>query len=215
MKKGLFIVGIIAVIICCKSNLKIAEKEKEQERRMAAKYIVTMVDASKKPSATKINTLITAKVIDISGKIRSITIQEALDSYVANTKNENPSQYAIFEIKNTSKVILPVYGKGLWDRIWGLVLLDKTSMKVEKIAFDHKSETKDLGANIVKPSFANQFIGTTVDLTKQSYTLLQDRYLNNTATQIVDGVSGATRTSRGVVAMLNEDLHKYKKYLCP
>lgn len=43
--------------------------------------------------------------------------------------------------------IIPMYGKGLWDAIWGYISLDE-NMEIKGVFFDHKGETPGLGSNI-------------------------------------------------------------------
>src|SRR5690606_15340712 len=54
--------------------------------------------------------------------------------------------------------VAPIYGKGLWDAIWGYVSVDE-NMVVQGAYFDHKGETPGLGANIKERYFMDDFIG--------------------------------------------------------
>jgi len=54
--------------------------------------------------------------------------------------------------------VIPIYGKGLWDAIWGYVSVDE-NMVVQGAYFDHKGETPGLGANIKERYFMDDFIG--------------------------------------------------------
>ena len=54
--------------------------------------------------------------------------------------------------------VAPIYGKGLWDAIWGYVSLDE-NMVIQGAYFDHKGETPGLGANIKQRYFMDDFIG--------------------------------------------------------
>ena len=57
--------------------------------------------------------------------------------------------------------IIPMYGKGLWDAIWGFIALDDT-MTVQGVYFDHKGETPGLGANIKMRYFMDDFKGESI-----------------------------------------------------
>lgn len=113
--------------------------------------------------------------------------------------------------------ILPMYGKGLWDAIWGFISLDET-MVVQGVYFDHKGETPGLGANIKLRYFMDDFTGESV-LDGDNYKgigvvkgnndpLNQDKDDNE-----VDALAGATITGNGVTAMIKESLSLYKPYL--
>ncbi|MDC6361244.1 MULTISPECIES: Na(+)-translocating NADH-quinone reductase subunit C [Flavobacteriaceae] len=113
--------------------------------------------------------------------------------------------------------IIPMYGKGLWDAIWGFISLDG-NMVVQGVYFDHKSETPGLGANIKQRFFMDDFVGESI-LDGNSYAgigvvkgnndpLNQDKEDNE-----VDALAGATITGNGVTAMIKESLKLYKPYL--
>ncbi|MFS4469541.1 Na(+)-translocating NADH-quinone reductase subunit C [Maribacter sp. 2210JD10-5] len=113
--------------------------------------------------------------------------------------------------------VIPMYGKGLWDAIWGYIALDKT-MTVQGVYFDHKGETPGLGANIKMRYFMDDFSGESI--------LKGTRYegiavakgnndpLNKTKDDNeVDALAGATITGNGVAAMIKESVTLYKDYL--
>jgi len=113
--------------------------------------------------------------------------------------------------------IAPVYGKGLWDAIWGFVSMDE-NMIVQGVYFDHKGETPGLGANIKERFFMDDFIGEhlfdstgnfkSIDISKSN----GDPENNEKADNEVDAIAGATITGNGVSAMLKTDLALYVPY---
>ncbi|MDF4204917.1 Na(+)-translocating NADH-quinone reductase subunit C [Maribacter sp. SA7] len=113
--------------------------------------------------------------------------------------------------------IVPMYGKGLWDAIWGFIALDD-SMTVQGVYFDHKGETPGLGANIKMRYFMDDFKGETIlDGTKYagiSVAKGNNDPLNKTKDDNeVDALAGATITGNGVTAMISETVKLYKPYL--
>lgn len=113
--------------------------------------------------------------------------------------------------------ILPMYGKGLWDAIWGFMALDK-NMVVQGVYFDHKGETPGLGANIKERFFMDDFKGESimnngrlvgVNIVKGN----NDPTNNDKKDNEVDALAGATITGNGVSAMISESLNLYKDYL--
>jgi Na+-transporting NADH:ubiquinone oxidoreductase subunit C len=113
--------------------------------------------------------------------------------------------------------ILPMYGKGLWDAIWGFISVDE-NMVVQGVYFDHKAETPGLGANIKQRYFMDDFIGeslmdgsryTGVSVAKGNNDPLNQRKEDNA----VDALAGATITGNGVSAMIRESVNLYKDYL--
>ncbi len=113
--------------------------------------------------------------------------------------------------------IMPMYGKGLWDAIWGFVSVDET-MTVQGVYFDHKAETPGLGANIKMRYFMDDFEGETI-LNGSKYAGVSvvkgnNDPLNRTKDDNeVDALAGATITGNGVSAMIKETVNLYKPYL--
>lgn len=113
--------------------------------------------------------------------------------------------------------IIPMYGKGLWDAIWGFMSVD-SNMKVQGVYFDHRGETPGLGANIKQRFFMDDFEGETV-LDGNSYVGVavakgnNDPLNNDKEDNQVDALAGATITGNGVTAMIKESLKLYKPYL--
>ena len=153
------------------------------------------------------------KIIDSNGIIKPATLEMAISLHNKNIKNGDSDVHPIFEIKNSSTIILPAYGKGLWGSIWGYLVVNKTTLKIINIEIDHQTETPGLGAEINKDYFENQFIGTVIDSNQVNFSLYQNEKTLIKGLQKVDGLSGATITSTRVVEMINNDLLKFKKYL--
>ena len=113
--------------------------------------------------------------------------------------------------------IIPMYGKGLWDAIWGFIALDDT-MTVQGVYFDHKGETPGLGANIKQRYFMDDFKGETI-LSGTKFAGISVAKGNNDPTNMrkddnkVDALAGATITGNGVTAMISETMDLYKGYL--
>jgi Na+-transporting NADH:ubiquinone oxidoreductase subunit C len=112
--------------------------------------------------------------------------------------------------------ILPVYGNGLWDRIWGFMALDNKLETVQGVSFGHKAETPGLGARISDdPVISERYVGkkiyndkgelVSVDMVKGEKGAPLDEHH-------VDGMSGATMTGNGVNKMLKEYLACYESY---
>jgi len=113
--------------------------------------------------------------------------------------------------------VVPIYGKGLWDAIWGYVSVDE-NMVVQGAYFDHKGETPGLGANIKERYFMDDFIGehlldesgdfVGIDVAKGNADPTNEDKTDNE----VDAIAGATITGNGVTAMIKSDFKLYKPY---
>lgn len=112
--------------------------------------------------------------------------------------------------------ILPVYGNGLWDRIWGFIALDSKLETVKGVSFGHKGETPGLGARISDdPSVAERFKGKKIYDDKGnivSVSMVKGEKGEPLDAHHVDGMSGATMTGKGVNQMLKSYLECYEAY---
>ncbi len=114
--------------------------------------------------------------------------------------------------------ILPVYGNGLWNNIWGYVALEEDLSTIRGVVFDHAGETPGLGARITSIEVQERFrgkkiyddVGTLVAVNMvKGETGEPSIYGDNE----VDGLSGATITAVGVNNMLRNYLSYYEPYL--
>lgn len=217
MKTRTFLIlTLVATIYSCDTRSKFfkdIEKNYDAYQYQWTVLELGMLADSLFTDSTDLKSILDFKTIDLKGSVKSVDMETAIKNYISNIEDEKPKLYPIFEIKNTSKVILPVFGQGLWDKIWGKVLLDKESLEVLKIEFSHKSETSGIGGNINDPTFKEQFNGSTINLLGNNYSLYQSEKIVIEGNLRIDGMSGATMTSRGAIEMLNSDLIKYKEYL--
>ena len=130
---------------------------------------------------------------------------------LAAKKKGEPYKLPVFIGEKDGKefYVVPMYGKGLWDAIWGFIALDNT-MTVQGVYFDHKGETPGLGANIKQRYFMDDFIGETI-LKGTKYEGISVAKGNNDPLNKdkedneVDALAGATITGNGVSAMIKGD----------
>ncbi|MEJ2585505.1 MAG: Na(+)-translocating NADH-quinone reductase subunit C [Robiginitalea sp.] len=136
----------------------------------------------------------------------------------ARKEGQNPKlPVFIGEKDGENFYILPMYGKGLWDAIWGFIALDK-EMTVQGVYFDHKGETPGLGANIKERFFMDDFKGESIMDDGRLVGVKVVKGNNDPTNQdkddnAVDALAGATITGNGVSAMISESLNLYKDYL--
>lgn len=113
--------------------------------------------------------------------------------------------------------ILPVYGAGLWDAIWGFVALNPDLKSVKGVSFDHKGETPGLGARITSDDVQERYRGKDLYNDNGEFVAItmvkgekipEDRLGPNK----VDGLAGATLTANGVNDMLLNYIGYYQKY---
>lgn len=126
---------------------------------------------------------------------------------------------------DTTFLVIPVYGKGLWGPIWGYLSLlpskSDTLMNAIKYStiygafFDHKSETPGLGAQIATLHFQDEFIGKKLFDKNGKFISIKvvKGGANPASVNEVDAISGGTITSKGVQAMIDTCMISYETFL--
>ena len=109
--------------------------------------------------------------------------------------------------------VIPVVGRGLWGGLWGYIAVNEAKDKVLGTYFYHESETAGLGARISEKWFQDQFIGKPIFDNNNNVVLTVVKAGAAQNENEVDGVTGATLTSKGVAAMVNDGLTAYKDFL--
>ena len=136
-----------------------------------------------------------------------------------NAKNGKTRKLPLFIGEKDGKTfyVAPIYGKGLWDVIWGYVSMDE-DMVVQGAYFDHKGETPGLGANIKQRYFMDDFNGEHLLTEAGDFKGITVAKGNNDPKNDdkkdyeVDAIAGATITGDGVSAMIKSDLSLYVPY---
>lgn len=110
--------------------------------------------------------------------------------------------YLVQGDKGIEKLILPIRGYGLWSTLHGFIALEGDLNTVAGIGFYQHAETPGLGGEVDNPLWKAQWVGKKVydDHGKQTLSVIKgsvDASRPQAAYQ-VDGLSGATLTSRGV-----------------
>lgn len=140
-------------------------------------------------------------------------------------KSPDERNLPVFEATkgDSSFVVIPVYGKGLWGPIWGYVSFRKEENvtpglphfnTIYGVMFDHKGETPGLGAEINQPFFMNPFRGKQIFDEKGDFVSVDviKGGAEPEALHAVDAISGGTITSKGLQAMLDSCLISYQNF---
>lgn len=119
------------------------------------------------------------------------------------------------DTSNVEAYILPLYGAGLWDAIWGYVAVKSDLNTIAGASFDHNGETPGLGARIATPEVQGRFVGKKIyDEQGELVSVSMVKGEGNAGLNDhqVDGMSGATITGRGLSTMLKNYLNYYQSY---
>jgi len=161
-------------------------------------------------------------VIDYNGNVKAGLKPEDVIVAVEYKKKPEDRLLPVYEFRSqtdSSKVeyaVMPVYGYGLWNNIWGFVAVKSDFNTIQGVKFSHAGETPGLGARIESEEVQDRFKGKTIfDNGKLTSVALQKGeghdYSNDP--HKVDGMSGATLTGKGVNNMLKDYLASYENYL--
>ena len=107
------------------------------------------------------------------------------------------------------RVVVPVTGMGLWGPIWGYVALEKDMNTVAGVIMAHKGETPGLGAEISTAKYQANFVGKMIFEGDKFVSVTLRKGGAKDPAHEVDAISGGTKTSDGVTAMLYNSLANY------
>lgn len=134
-------------------------------------------------------------------------------------KSAEERLYPIFKYSANGQeaYIVPVFGAGLWDAIWGYVALEPGLDKVKGISLDHRGETPGLGARITENEIQSRYRGKSLyDGSGSLVSITMVKGEKNPESKLgpnkVDGMAGATLTANGVNDMLLNYLGYYQNY---
>lgn len=137
-------------------------------------------------------------------------------SYSSELKNGNLHLFVATLEDGSTKYVVPMVGRGLWGGLWGYVALDEDFQTVYGTYFSHESETAGLGALIAERKFQTSFIGKKVfagDPNTVALTVTKSGKAEGD--NQVNGVTGATLTSKGVAEMVTTGLQQYAEAFKP
>ena len=114
--------------------------------------------------------------------------------------------YKVLDQDQIIKIILPVYGNGLWDMMYGFIALDRDLRTIKGFTFYEHGETPGLGGEVDNPIWKQLWID------KKAYdmdgnvkiTVIKGKVdpTDPEAKYQVDGLSGSTLTTRSIHRLL-------------
>jgi Na+-transporting NADH:ubiquinone oxidoreductase subunit C len=210
--------------------LQVANQERERQARIAG-LIARLPDVDQTPGTDK-QIRIEARVVDLAtGRFATSMDPSRFDQRRAAKDPEQgvaiPSKYDIAQIKRRARfavvylvrqggrlraVILPVHGQGFGSVLYGYLALSSDTATVVGLSFYRHGETPGLGALIDDPKWRDKWRGKKVwgDGDKPSLGVAKGTVdpKSPEAAYLVDGLTGATWTSRGVTNLLRYWLGK-------
>lgn len=132
----------------------------------------------------------------------SVAIDADDDIASIRRKPENMTVYFVTEGDRAGLIILPVHGYGLWSTLYGFIALEADGQTVYGISFYEHAETPGLGGEVDNPKWKAIWKGKKAYDNKGEPALevVKGSVGEDTpdAEHKVDGLAGATLTSRGV-----------------
>ncbi len=107
--------------------------------------------------------------------------------------------YLVKEGAETTKVIIPVHGNGLWSMMYAFVAIETDGNTVSGLTYYEQGETPGLGGEIENPTWRAQFVGKKLfDENHKPAIEIVKGGAPEGSEHGVDGLSGATLTAVGV-----------------
>lgn len=230
-QSNLYIVIYSAILtIVCGGLLALASeglKEKQQfniDQEQKKNILATVVTLKEGDDVNAVYAKrVRAFVVDFQGEVKAG--MQPKDVNLAAEYKKTPEQrlLPVYEFKNetdstkTDYVVLPVFGYGLWNSIWGFVALQADLNTIQGVKFQHAGETPGLGARIetdqdVQDRYKGKQIYDQGKLVSVVMMKGEGQDYSDDPHQ-VDGMSGATLTAKGVNNMLKDYLAAYGKYM--
>ena len=136
----------------------------------------------------------------------SVALTTAEDTASISSRADYSVIYLLKREGELERVVLPVHGYGLWSTLYGFISVQADGNTVSGITFYEHQETAGLGGEVDNPRWKGLWPGKKIydengdvalEVIKGSVVLG-----SSSADHQVDGLSGATLTSRGVTNLL-------------
>jgi len=148
---------------------------------------------------------------DVKKAAKDPKFMESIPANKDIARIRNKSKYAkIYLIKKDGQIdqiVLPFYGKGLWSTMYGFLSLATDTKTVKGIGYYDHGETPGLGGEVDNPRWKSLWAGKQPvnDNFEPILKVIKGNVDTSSpeASHQIDGLSGATMTSKGVQAMIN------------
>ena len=130
---------------------------------------------------------------------------DANPAKVARLPKYIPIYFIKDEAGETSNIVLPVEGMGLWGTLYGFVALESDLKTIHGLTFYKHKETPGLGAEVDNPTWKAKWPGRKIygeDGEPEIQVIKGPAGTPEETPFKVDGLSGATLTSNGVTNLL-------------
>ena len=152
---------VIVAVLLAVTSLSLQERQGENILNEKRQQIVKALGENP-ATASYSDVVAEAAMLDKNGqKIEGKTDADIFSALGDLTASFAAGEYPVFKATNGC-VVIPVYGAGLWGRIWGYIALEPDMNTVKGIVMDHSGETPGLGAEITTDKVQSSFVGKTI-----------------------------------------------------
>ena len=208
----IYSVVMVVVVAVLLSLAALGLQDRQQANMLNEKKTQIVKALGEDPATVSYDSVITkAVILDASGAVVSEDVNEVFDALNDLKASFAAERFPLFVA--TSGVVAPLYGAGLWGPIWGYIALDTDMNTVKGIVLDHAGETPGLGAEITTPKHQAMYPGKTIyEGDAIVGVTLKKGGADKSNPHEVDAITGGTKTSDGVTAMISDCLNYYKPY---
>ncbi len=208
------VLALIYMALKPKQNENIANDTRKQI--MSALHIAAPDDSKVKETYEKY--VIQDLLVDRNGNIVDSTENVAFEVDMKKNVKLEERLLPVMKCKmddGSIKYVLPMYGAGLWGPIWGYIAMNDDGDTIFGANFSHEGETPGLGARIADKDFQDKFVNKHMFLDGEfkGVVVLKKGQKSATGAEQIDALTGATITSLGVSAMLEDCLAPYEAFL--
>ncbi|WP_101759604.1 Na(+)-translocating NADH-quinone reductase subunit C [Oceanicoccus sp. KOV_DT_Chl] len=225
------IVALVLCIVCSLvvASAAVLLKDRQQANKKLDRYSNILAAAGLLQSGQDVeaqfNELVTAKVVDLDKGVYTDEVDAASFDQLRSAKEADLSarltaeddlakisrreKYALVYLVETdgelTKIILPVRGYGLWSTLHGFLALENDGNTIAGLGFSEHGETPGLGGEVDNPKWKSLWPGKKVYQDGDvEIELIKGSVAPDAAgaDYQVDGLAGATLTSRGVTNLV-------------
>ena len=196
---------------CNQTTTKEESPTEEQLTSMYMRDIGHFIDTTYTDS-TDLSSIVDFKYLDMNKKINDCSLEKSTELYSKIIHSDSCTEFPIFEVKNSNISVLVIGKKSQWATIWAMYLVDRNSKTIKKVEIYYKAEVPGLGVGISSTEFENQFINLPIQVNGHSFGLKQDEKIIIQGESVIDGISGATLSSKTIIEVSN-NLELFKEYL--
>jgi len=162
--------------------------------------------------STELSSIVDFKFLDSNKKIKECGLEKITELYSKIIHSDSCTEFPIFEVKNSNISVLIIGKKSQWATIWAMYLVDRNTKIIKKVEIYYKAEVPGLGVGISSTEFEDQFINLPIQVNGHSFGLKQDEKIIIQGESLIDGISGATLSSKTIIEVSN-NLELFKEYL--